>query len=266
MKVISRDEKLILNGIKDLPSKALLALCDTRDLFNYFVGQHKIYQNIHDELKSYFAGEPSPLLNRIQDPIILRAFQLKTKVYIDLYEVIRDGWNYIKYGSEILCNCSDINESDRYVAKTMLEAKSPGQLLITIISWESSENFDRCRFHHKVTPRKAYTQFSNHRKVQGIKKKSALTKKENDFATKHEEDIERQLADHRGGSITLRCFCLSLCNTYVKHYKRSYLAKTLESSLKRYFERTEELASHLHPSFHPRKKVQGLEYVNGVLH
>ncbi|NJL78627.1 MAG: hypothetical protein HC917_06800 [Richelia sp. SM2_1_7] len=225
MKTLSREQKIILNGIKNLPPKSLLLLCTTRDLLNALVEKHAIYQNLHDELKSYFSGEPSPLPDIIQDPIILRAFQLKAKVYIDLYEVIRDGWNCIKHGSEILCNCSDIDESDWYVAKTMLEAKSPGELLTIILSWESSEEFDRCRFHHKVSPRKTYTQYSNHRKAQRIKGMSVLTNEEKAFLERNEREITQQTASHRGGSITLRCFCLALCNTYVKHHKKKQFSK-----------------------------------------
>lgn len=258
MKISKKDREIILQKAREIPPLSWLPNSATEDQIQEWFSTKVKYSNLHDELLAYFSGKASPLPERLP-PEIAALLDLQAKLYLDLYNVLRDGWHIIKAISEDLSTDSKLEKSDRYAIEVVRNADSPGQLLAKIIELECEEEFDRCKRYTEVRPRKTYDLVRRHQKVQILKHKDGLTASEAKQIHDHEKNLEKITKPRRGGSATISGLCLGACSAYLRHYKN----ESLRISVKRYESRCNEHRLSLYPYFHPRKAPKPFAWVNG---
>jgi uncharacterized protein YfcZ (UPF0381/DUF406 family) len=237
------DTDLILCAVGGLPPVAWLNLCRTSDQREYWDDVRMVYQRVYAELKTYFSGQPHPYTS--PDPKLRRLYQLLSRRYIDLYSVIRDGWELIKQKADAF----DIE----------LSVDTPGEYLVLIIERDCAMSFSQCLNNGEYRPRYEYEMHKLKTKAQQLNSQGRnLTKKEEKEIIKFEK-FQKQCQRTVEDNLTVWAFHLLL-------QEACWGSRDADicTSVRRFRQTDAELEEHLRAFAHPSKRQKGQRFVNGV--
>jgi hypothetical protein len=254
MKITNKDIELILQKIEKIPSFFWLPKEPTEDQYLHWWQINKLYGAIHEELKSYFAGEESPLPTKAPKDDFTTFVILQANNYITLYSLYRYAWQTIKTTVEN----TDTSNYDKYylqAIKTITTSETPGALLATILELNSKSYFEDCLFYRKFSPRNIYKLIQESERYQRSRGDSSKSTEMKNL--KFEKDLQQRVGKYPG--FFIQVICTHICTIYLDKHK--------DEILKDYFLAHEksklQLIAHQKSFYHPNQKRRPNEWNKG---
>lgn len=238
-----KDTDLLVCAVGGLPPVLWLNWCHAPDQREHWNDVRVTYQGVYAELKTYFSGQPHP--HTSAEPKVRRLYQLVSRRYIDLYNVIRDGWERIKETATKL----DIQ----------LGVKTPGECLVAIIEGDCAVTFSQCLMYSEYRPRYLHEMYRLKGKIGSLNVRGRKPTKKEDKEIAEFEKFKKQshrVAQENREFWKLYLFCMEVC--------QESRDEDVRTSLKRYRVTNEELEQYLHSFMHPSQKQKGSKFDNGV--
>lgn len=258
--MLSKDAEIILQKANEIPPISWLPNNPTDDQREHWQLIHQIYSCLRVELHSYFSGDESPL-RELLPPIWVDTVKPQAYIYINLYNLLREGWDVIKSGVERLSRNLNLDSNHSRTVDLISSASSPGQLLASIIEMDCKHQFEQCLSYSEFKPRKALELISTSEKVEKLENiNSELSKSEVRKVAEYNKTIERMAKPlRRKASPIVTGLCICLCSEYLKRNKRN----ELKNALRQYQKSQAERNGFAKAQLHPRKKIKGSKWENG---
>ncbi|MEP0917010.1 hypothetical protein NC981_09275 [Leptolyngbya sp. DQ-M1] len=235
---IPRDWQSAIDRLKNLPELTWLMECRTDEQREHWRDCREFCQILKNLLNDYFSGNASDLSQLSKDERTY--WTLHRDRWIALYNLIQQAW-------------FDILQA---VQEHGLQADFPnqsGEMLILMLKMWAAEMFSPCVIgvHPELgrfSPRKAHTAYLNRNKPIALPENLTLEEWRKRFSKADREMMTFSVHE---------TFCLLVCEQVAKK------DRLLKDKLKTFRRIEADIEQINYAMIHPRKKVQGYQWVNG---
>lgn len=252
---MTSDRILLTEALNHAPPLSLFFLkCHTKDTKELWIIQRIIHQFILNETHSFFYGYPSELEKYTDDKMLIEFVRLKTRLYISLYEGIREKWD------TILTHFSPPDLEFPPGSRWERILQSPGQMISAIILDDSSSDIESSLGYREFVSSRCYHAIINSRTIINSLNKELL------YGLTQEEEKEIRKAENQY-SKTVKMLNLSnenkLRNLCERILASAYAKDQTENPFNVFMQRRHDLDAFTLKYSHPRNKISGERWVNG---